>query len=786
MAILKCKMCGGTLEINGETTVCECEYCGSMQTIPKLDDESRLNLYDRANHFRRNNEYDKAMGIYERILNEDPTDAEAYWSLVLCQYGIEYVEDPATHKRIPTVNRAQYTSIFADENYKAAIANADISQKSVYENEAKAIDEIQKGILEISSKEEPFDVFICYKETDSTGRRTPDSVLANDLYHQLTQEGFKVFFSRITLEDKLGVAYEPYIFAALNSAKAMVVLGTKPEYFNAVWVKNEWSRYLALIKSGAKKVLIPAYKDMDPYDLPEEFSHLQAQDMSKLGFMQDLIRGIKKIIGDKKQPTAQKEPVVVQAQSGNNVSALLKRGNMALEDGDWSRADEFFEEVLNQDAECAEAYLGKYLASERVRDVDALSRKLNNAYIESNTELLFACEEATAHINEMCSEKSIPRYLEESIIREKYSFDRRYLSDYSSRKMQKSQQLRELRQNPLLSRARKFATGEFGVTLDTCFSTLENELNERIAAAKSSDDVAVKKITDAYKAHIEKTDKEICQLCEAAKGRRDEDIEKAAAKKAAALEQKKQITKTGKMIAFVIIVILVVYIVISKVVVPSSNYKKACGLLEAGEYAESMEIFEKLNGYKDSNSKLDEAHNLKVEAESILNCKLSVGDVYYLGKYYNEDIQWRVLAIEDGKALIITDNKMWNQKYNETHDGKVSWAKCLLRKWLNTGFYQEAFNTTERDIIAETNTADKGEADTKDNVFILSLAETQKYLENGTLSMIENHFWFRSPKNDYGHAQWGFFNDDGTLHTSSVKADNDSIYVRPAMWVKCE
>ena len=37
-------------------------------------------------------------------------NAEAYWSIVLCRYGIEYVEDPATHKRIPTVNRAQYTS----------------------------------------------------------------------------------------------------------------------------------------------------------------------------------------------------------------------------------------------------------------------------------------------------------------------------------------------------------------------------------------------------------------------------------------------------------------------------------------------------------------------------------------------------------------------------------------------------------------------------------------------------------------------------------------------------
>ena len=248
MATFKCKMCGGALEINPGESVAECEYCGTKQTLPKLDDDRRVNLYDRANHFRRNNEFDKAMGIYEQILNGDTTDAEAYWSIVLCRYGIEYVEDPASHKRLPTVNRAQFTSIFDDDNYKSALQYADSFQRAIYEQEAKAINEIQKGILAISQKEEPFDVFICYKESDNSGRRTRDSVIATELYHELTQEGFKVFFSRITLEDKLGTAYEPYIFAALNSAKVMVVLGTKPEFFNAVWVKNEWSRFLAMMK----------------------------------------------------------------------------------------------------------------------------------------------------------------------------------------------------------------------------------------------------------------------------------------------------------------------------------------------------------------------------------------------------------------------------------------------------------------------------------------------------------------------------------------------------------
>ena len=364
MIAFKCKMCGGEMELEEGATVAECPYCMTKQTLPKLDNDKRANMYDRANHFRRQNEYDKAMAIFESVLQEDRTDAEAYWSLVLCRYGIEYVEDPATHKRIPTVNRVQYTSILADEDYKSALEYADFAQRSVYEEEAKAIDEIQKGILAISKQEKPFDVFICYKETDANGRRTPDSVLANDLYHQLTNEGFKVFFSRITLEDKIGTAYEPYIFAALNSAKVMVVLGTKPEYFKAVWVKNEWSRYLALIRAGADKTLVPAYRDMDPYDLPDEFSHLQAQDMSKLGFMQDLIRGIKKLT---EQKSSNIQTVAQQTSSGANIESLLKRARLFMEDSDFKNASEYLDRVLDIDPECAAAYAAKVCVTFGIR-----------------------------------------------------------------------------------------------------------------------------------------------------------------------------------------------------------------------------------------------------------------------------------------------------------------------------------------------------------------------------------------------------------------------------------
>ena len=120
----------------------------------------------------------------------------------------------------------------------------------------------------------------------------------------------------------------------------MVVIGTKPENFNAVWVKNEWSRYLDLMKNDRHRLLIPCYRDMDPYDLPDELSMLQSQDMSKIGFMQDLLRGIKKVLEKETKKPEKQETIVMQpGATGTTAGAQVLRGNMALEDQEIS-ADE--------------------------------------------------------------------------------------------------------------------------------------------------------------------------------------------------------------------------------------------------------------------------------------------------------------------------------------------------------------------------------------------------------------------------------------------------------------
>ena len=74
---------------------------------------------------------------------------------------------------------------------------ADSVAKKLYREEAKEIDRLQREILSIVANEEPYDVFICYKETDlDDGRRTEDSEIAGDIYEALSNQGLRVFYAR--------------------------------------------------------------------------------------------------------------------------------------------------------------------------------------------------------------------------------------------------------------------------------------------------------------------------------------------------------------------------------------------------------------------------------------------------------------------------------------------------------------------------------------------------------------------------------------------------------------
>lgn len=275
--LLQCQNCGGAIDmIDSNHGVCKnCKSKFFFDT--NLSDEIKTML-NEANKDRRMAEYDRAIVGYEDILKKDKTNAEAYFGLFISEYGIRFVED-TDGKHIPTCDRFSNERVYDNENYKCAIEYASSEQlKARYKYEADRIEKIRLEIAEKVKRGESYDIFICYKQSElNSDAKTKDSRKAWDIWKELTKLNYKVFLAEESL--KPGEEYEPVIFTALSTAKVLLLVTSKTEYANATWVKNEWSRYLKMIKNGEKESgsLIPVCVDgFEPYNLPLEIKNLQA------------------------------------------------------------------------------------------------------------------------------------------------------------------------------------------------------------------------------------------------------------------------------------------------------------------------------------------------------------------------------------------------------------------------------------------------------------------------------------------------------------------------------
>jgi len=353
--VYKCKECGGAI-VPQENGLGKCEYCGAVQTLPKEKDDKIQNLLNRANDFRLNCDFDRAIFEYEEVLKLSESEPEAHWGLFLSKYGVEYVKDNMTFTYKPTLHRISSISVFDDVDYQATIKYADSISAMQYKRDAENIEAVMKELLLLSANQEPYDVFLSYKELDDLSRqRTDDSYLAHDLYNELTARGYKVFFA----PKSLGVGlYEPKIYSAIISSKVMIVLGTQPKYFDAVWVKNEWSRFAELIDNGEQKALVPVFKNMEASQLPNRLAKYQALDMSNISFLQTLTDIIAQSVNRKSRVNFNKD--------SSAEDAYLERGFIALEDRDFTQANSFFENVLNLNPHNSQAYFGKLMVEMRI------------------------------------------------------------------------------------------------------------------------------------------------------------------------------------------------------------------------------------------------------------------------------------------------------------------------------------------------------------------------------------------------------------------------------------
>lgn len=379
MAEYVCKMCGGQItDVPEDAMYKTCPYCGNIQTFLRISNERKQKLYLKAEEYRQNGDYDKAEDVCIDILKEDPNDAESYWMQLLCVYGILYVESDG--RRIPTINRLQYKPVVSSDYYKMACSRANAGQRSIYEKEAANFDSIQKKVLEIASKEEPYDVFISYKSKNPDGSRTEDSVIAGELYNQLSREGYKVFYADVTLEKKLGREYEPYIFAALNSAKIMLAVATSRQNIDSVWVRNEWKRYFAIMKEHDDRVIMPCIKNMDAYDLPQEFAHVQIMNLKNIGCVSDILRVVRKQCEVKNQSS---DDEIMGLFDNGTYDAFMFRGKLYLEDKNWSEARKMFERAHSHKATEQEVYIGILCARFKTDSIEGLKTVIANLIQEA-------------------------------------------------------------------------------------------------------------------------------------------------------------------------------------------------------------------------------------------------------------------------------------------------------------------------------------------------------------------------------------------------------------------
>lgn len=386
MGALKCKMCGSNLEIEDSITVCKCEKCGTSQTVPDIEDDKELKLFERAGRLRFNCDFDKAAGIYNTITDSYPEEAEGYWGLILCKYGIEYVDD-ASGKKVPVCHRISYDSVMDDEDFELVMENSDSESRAIFREEAKIIEENRKEYIQIAESEQPYDIYISYRAKDDNGDKTAVSEIAEHLYNKLTSAGYRVFLSEAALKGKKRSDCEPYIYSALNSANVMLALGTSYDDYNDVWVKNEWNRYLEIAVKNKNKCLIPCYKDVDEYDIPKEFAGLKVCQLGNDDTFNNIIAEIANVVKPESvnQPAPQTEPAEeieleeIEVIEPVDINKLLDEGFAAISDKNWKEANKLFFQVLDEEPDNSKAYWGQLLVQQECTNAREMA---DNLYLQ--------------------------------------------------------------------------------------------------------------------------------------------------------------------------------------------------------------------------------------------------------------------------------------------------------------------------------------------------------------------------------------------------------------------
>ena len=600
---MNCESCGGALVYAEDGKSAKCPFCGNVYHFKAEKSEALVLALNRANEYRLKNDFDGAITEYKLVTERNPEDSEAYWGLAISTYGIEYVEDPRTKKRIPTCRRTVQKSILEDENYLKALENATEEQKEIYERKAGIIDRLQRNIKRRLEEEEDYDVFISFKSTDEDGNPTRERGVARRIYDELEKRGIKTFFSEVTLRDRIGEDYEPIIYKALYSCKFFILVVASEENMNSAWVKNEWSRFRdrvfdenltgagCAVFEGISPSALPAFLRGQGINLakyPAGGYEIEIADAlsAKFGLTHknDEAEEIRRQIEEQKKAFEEQQRALEErlknvaataapaAGASATVNTLLKRAKQESESGDYDAAQNYYNKVLDADPENAEAWLGLFYASNRVKDAEGMLRTAENKLAEKVSEHKVNASNILKEMAAMAEEC-------DSLA----SVNKQYIGSRFGGKF--------------FVNAEKYATADTREEVSSLRASLTELLNKKNAA--------LAELKSEYLNTIEETKKR----------RREEKERKAAEERRQQKEWERRyrLRKRRKRIAIascigVVVLAVAGFFAVRSLIIAPKRYEAAKTALEQEDYEQAASLFEKLGDYEDSKQLLKESY----------------------------------------------------------------------------------------------------------------------------------------------------------------------------------
>lgn len=139
------------------------------------------------------------------------------------------------------------------------------------------------------------------------------------------------------------------------------------------------------------------------------------------------------------------------------------------------------------------------------------------------------------------------------------------------------------------------------------------------------------------------------------------------------------------------------------------------------------------------------------ESTTLKSDDFNIGNVIKFGNYWEEseensegqltkkDFQWEVIAVDDGKALLLSESIPCSVEYSFEGGG---WKKSIIRKWLNKSLIDYAFSNDEKTRILLKDIENSEGGNTRDRLFLLSVDEVEKYIPDKAdrIRLLENCF----------------------------------------------